>query len=124
MKNPVTASGIVQDYNRRKIAPDKTATVTQGYLRMWLWCNSWVVELYLNNADGILRPGTVAITNHSAYINTYAPQEIADNVIVEQGYKTAAAAIGGLGGAAGTGKSKKRGSKEYYREIRKKRKTY
>jgi len=124
MINTVTASGIVQDYTRRGIAPDRTEPVKQGFLKMWLWCNSYVVELYVDNLDGTLKPDTVALTNHSAYINTYSPQEIADDVCKMQNYKTVAAAIGGRGGAAGTGKSKKRGSKKYYREIRKKRKIY
>lgn len=79
MKHPVSASGIVQEFNRRKINPDKTVTAKQGTLRMWLYCNSYIVELYCGSNDGILKPGMVLISD-GAFINTYTPQEMADHL--------------------------------------------
>lgn len=79
MKYPVTGSGMVQELNRRKINPDKAVVVKQGVLRMWLYCNSYVVELYCGSKDGNLKTGMVMISD-GAFINTYSPQEIADHL--------------------------------------------
>ena len=40
----ITASSIVQDYKSRKIEPDITAKVSKGNLRIWHFCNSFIVE--------------------------------------------------------------------------------
>ena len=74
----VSASGIVQDYNRRKISPDSVTPVTQGTLRLWIWCNSYIAELYIGGPD--LKPGMVQLTSKTAYMNTMSAQEIADHV--------------------------------------------
>lgn len=79
MKYPVSGSGFVQELNRRKISQDKTVTVKQGMLRMWLYCGSYVVELYCGSNDGVLKPG-MALISDGAFINTYSPQEIADHL--------------------------------------------
>ena len=79
MTHTVSGSGIVQELNRRKISPDKTVAVKQGTLRMWLYCNAYVVELYCGSKDGNLKPGMVMISD-GAFRNTYSPQGIADHL--------------------------------------------
>jgi|GEM_PF-4640600 len=92
MRFDVSASGLVREFGRRKIEPDKTAAVTQGTLLLWMYCNSFVVELYCGSSDGELKPGMVTISN-GAYINTYSPQEIADHLT--KGKELDIALIGG-----------------------------
>lgn len=79
MKHLVSGSGVAQEFNRRKISPDKVIAVKQGTLRMWSYCNSYIVELYCGSNDGILKPG-MALISDGAFINTYTPQEIADHL--------------------------------------------
>lgn len=79
-KTQISAAGIVQDYNRRGIAPDEQHQVNQGTLRLWLWNNQFIAELYLGSKDGQLVPGTYQICGQGTYRNTYSPQKIADNL--------------------------------------------
>lgn len=82
-KYEVSASAIVQDFNKRGIVPDWQYTVAQGILRVWLFCNSFVVELYINSNNGESIPGTLQITSKYIYVNTLSPQDIADDLISE-----------------------------------------
>lgn len=79
-KQQITGSGLVEDFNRKKINPDKEVVVNQGYLRMWHYCDAYVAELYCGSKDGKLIPGMVSIRD-GAYLNTYTPQEIADDLV-------------------------------------------
>ena len=80
-----TASGIARDYNRRGIAPDQVTETTHGSLRLWLWCNAYVAELYVGGAE--LKPGMTILTSQCAYENPLTPQEIADDVVARAGGK-------------------------------------
>ena len=84
MKHTVSGSGIAQEFNRRGISPDKVIVVEQGTLRMWSYCNSYIVELYCGSNDGVLKHGMAAISD-GAFINTYSPQEIADHLTSGKG---------------------------------------
>lgn len=108
MRETVTAAGIAQDYNRRNIQPDSVTEVKQGYLRLWIWCNSYVAELYIGGKD--LRPGRVQIAGQAAYRNTTSPQDIADDLMLESRLtkpeiamlSMSASTLGKIGGAAKT----------------------
>ena len=82
-KDEISAASIVQDYNKRGIAPNWKHEVTQGILRVWLFCNSFIVELYIGSDNGESIPGTIKVTSKYQYCNTHSPQAIADDLMVE-----------------------------------------
>lgn len=79
-RTTVTAGGVVQEFNRRRIAPDEEHAVNQGWLRLWLYNQQYVAELYCDSVDGKTFPGMVSLCAGSAYINTNSPQDIADDL--------------------------------------------
>jgi hypothetical protein len=116
-KYNITASAIVNDFNRREIKPDWTHAVLQGTLRLYRLNQDYIPELYLG-ADK-LKPGTVIITGQSSYCNTAPPQDIADDLMAESKLtkpeiailSMSASALGKIGGAAKT-EAKQSASKE------------
>lgn len=82
-KNQISASAVVQDFNRRNITPDWQHEVNQGVLRLWRINNSLITELYIGSDKGKSIPGTIAVTSKFEYENTSSPQEIADDLMVE-----------------------------------------
>ena len=79
MKYNISASGVVQDYQRRNINPDKIKKVKQGLLLMWQFGNEYVCELRLGAISTKRTTGEISITG-GEYVNTYSPQEIADDI--------------------------------------------
>ncbi len=79
MKNNINGASIVNDFLRRKIEADKIEPVSQGLLLMWLLNNSYVCELRINAENTNRQPAEVSIKD-GEYINTYTPQEIADDM--------------------------------------------
>lgn len=77
----ISAATIVQDFNRRKIDPDWTHTVTQGHLRLWQVNNDLIAELYIGSVNGKSAPGTVMVRGTDLYSNTNSPQDIADDLM-------------------------------------------
>ncbi len=82
-KYDISASSVVQDFNRRGIAPDWQHEVEQGILRLWRINNNLIAELYIDSNDGESIPGTIKITGRSMYVNTLAPQNIAEDLMQE-----------------------------------------
>lgn len=82
-KYELSAATVVQDFNRRGIAPDWEHDVKQGILRLWRINNSLIAELYIKSDSGKSIPGTISIRGSSRYVNTTSPQEIADDLTVE-----------------------------------------
>lgn len=74
MRCTITARTLIGDYERRKIAPDESHEVKQGTLKLWLTCNLFAALLYLPDQR-------TSIRSEFLYINTYSPQEIADDVM-------------------------------------------
>ena len=82
-KNTISAAAVINDFNRRKIQPDWIHEVKQGHLRVWLFCNSFIAELYVGSNEGQSIPGTLQILGRQSYANTHSPQDIADDLMVE-----------------------------------------
>jgi hypothetical protein len=80
MKINISGTSVVRDYLRRDIAPDRVETVEQGLLLMWLFCNSYVCEMRSGAKSLEREPGELAIAG-GPYINTYSPQEIANDLV-------------------------------------------
>lgn len=82
-KNQISASAIIQDFNRRNIEPDWKHEVNQGVLRLWRINNSLIAELYIGSKDGNSIPGTISVMSKFEYENTSSPQEIANDLMIE-----------------------------------------
>lgn len=101
MRNNILATQIVQDFNRRGIAPDCIYEVTQGTLRLWRLNLQLIPELYIGG-----NPKELIITGKYSYTNTVSPQTIADDLMAESQLKDSDIAIltpsqmGKLGGVA------------------------
>ena len=101
MKDQISATAIVNDFNRRKITPDFTHDVTQGTLNIWRLNQRFIAELHTGN-DGV-----VIVTGRSSYRNTTSPQDIADDLMTESKLTNTelsqiAGQMGKLGGSAKT----------------------
>lgn len=71
MKITINAPSVINDFNRRGIKPDKEVMVSQGLLQIWLLNQSYL---------GQVVSGDMRYLGTQAYINTYTPQEIADDI--------------------------------------------
>ena len=74
MKTNMTARTLIADFERRGIRPDRTEAVKQGRLSLFLVCNEFAAMLRLPD-------GRTTLRSSSLYINTYSPQEIADDLM-------------------------------------------
>lgn len=75
----IKAAMVVSEFHRRGLAIDRIEKVSQGLLLMWLFCNEYVCELRFG-ADTIeSKPGEWKVSG-GGYINTYTPQEIANDI--------------------------------------------
>ena len=80
-KYDVSATKVINDFNRRKIAPDFIYEVTQGYLRAWRLNQDLIGEVCIGSDKGEIIPGTLRIMCSQYYENTCNPQEIADDIM-------------------------------------------
>ena len=82
MRDTISASAVVQEFGHRKIEADKIETVAQGLLKTWLFGIDYVCELRLDTHAIVKQEGEWRITG-GPYVNTYSPQEIADELSLE-----------------------------------------
>jgi len=74
MKYQILAATVIQDFNRRGIPPDWEHEVTQGIIKLWRLNQKLLPELHI---------GKTIITGKCSYVNTLSPQDIADDLMVE-----------------------------------------
>lgn len=75
----IGAAAVVADFVRRGITPDRVEAVEQGLLLMWQIRQSYICDLRYGAESVEPVPGEWSYQG-GAYINTYSPQEMADDM--------------------------------------------
>lgn len=72
MKYNITVPAVIQDFQRRDIAPDDIIVTPSGNLERWRLCQSYI---------GAVRNGDVTVYADSEYSNTVSPAAMAADIM-------------------------------------------